>query len=156
MTPLTCAVTPYQERFQLGKETIGVSISGEVRKDIKAARKIWLPWRVLLILGVFCLATILICDHFGRLSMALPLYNCIGVFGFVIYLKWDFKHQPWFWMVISMLAALHAVSIWYIPWTSKWVPALGIAVISSADFCLILCIVAAARSMTGGETTAER
>jgi len=28
--------------------------------------------------------------------------------------------------------------IWYIPWTTKWVPALAIAAIDSADFCVIL------------------
>jgi hypothetical protein len=120
-----------------------MSISVEVKEDIKVVRKLWLPWSAVLAWTAFCLPVIVLSDHFGRLNMSLPMLNCIGVFGLLIYLKWGLRKHRWFWATLGLLVILHAVLLWYIPWTSKWVPALAIAVISSADFCLMLWILAA-------------
>lgn len=107
----------------------------QARNDIKAARKIWLPWRVLLPWGIFCLAVELALNHFGRSNLSLPLLGTIVVFSFFIYLKWDLRRQPLFWSTFVILAALHALLIWYVPWTSKWVPAVVSAGIVSVDIC---------------------
>lgn len=123
--------------------------------DIKAARKIWLPWRVLLPWGVFCLVVMLVFDHFGELNMSVPLLVSIGMFGFFIYLKWPLKRQPLFWVTIAVLAALHATLIWYIPWTSKWVPSLAIAGAASLDLCLMFWILAAVEVLLGAQASAK-
>ena len=39
-----------------------------------------------------------------------------------------------------VIAALHVPLILFVPWTTKWVPALAITVITTGDFCLILWI----------------
>jgi hypothetical protein len=127
-----------------------------MRSDLKVAKSIWLPWPALLVLGVLCLAIVLVCDHFGRLEMSLPLYNCILVFGLLFYLKWGLRRHPLFWGVMAVLAMLHAFLIWYIPWTSQWVPALAIASISSIDFCFMLWVLAATEILLGARVTAER
>jgi hypothetical protein len=64
-----------------------MSITTEFKSDLRAAKKVWLPWHILLILGIACLVVVIVADRFGRLNMALPAYNCAVVFGFVIYLK---------------------------------------------------------------------
>jgi hypothetical protein len=52
------------------------------------------------------------------------------------------------------IAALHVPLILLIPWTTQWVPALAIGVIDSADFCVIIWVLAAVgRLMEGQETT---
>jgi hypothetical protein len=57
-------------------------------------------------------------------------------------------------LIITML---HALLVWYIPWTTKWVPALAIAAIDSADFCLLLWLLTAVgRLMERGRTATER
>jgi hypothetical protein len=127
------------------------SIGNQFRNDVKAARKIWLPWRVLLPYAVLCLAVIIVCDRFGRLSMALPLLNCIAVFGLLIYLKWPLRRQPLFWTIVGVFAALHALLLWYLPWTSNWVPAAAIAGISSVDFCLMLWILIGVEALISRE-----
>jgi len=43
---------------------------------------------------------------------------------------------------MTMIAALHVVLIWWIPWTAKWVPAIAIGAIDSVDFCILLWILA--------------
>ena len=87
--------------------------------------------------------------------MSLPLLMSIGLFAFFIYLKWGLRRQPLFWSTIAVLAAVHALLIWYIPWTSKWVPAAAIAAVASIDLCLMLWVLAAVEVLVGGQTTAE-
>lgn len=94
---------------------------------------------------VFCLPVIWLCDHLGRLDMALPVLNCIAVFAFLIALKWKLRRHLWFWCILIAIAGLHVPLVLLIPWTTKWVPALAIAVIDSADFCLVIWILAAAK-----------
>jgi hypothetical protein len=118
------------------------SINDDFKQDLKAARKLWLPWRLLLPLMALCVPAFWLFDHFGLFNMALPALNCVGMFGVLIYLKRDISQKPWFWLTILILVAIHAALIWYVPWTDKWVPALSVAFISSADFCLILWILA--------------
>ena len=130
-------------------------IAAQFRNDLKTAKKIWLPWRLLLPLGVVFLGIIIVCDHFGRLNMSLPLINCLSVFGLLIYLKWGLRRRPLFWGIVSVLAVLHALLLWYIPRTSNWVPAVAIAGISSIDFCFMLWVLAAVEILLEGEEAAE-
>ena len=52
-----------------------------------------------------------------------------------------------------ILAALHVPLILFVPWTSKWVPALVIAVIGSADICLMLWIITIVGRLVEGRRT---
>jgi hypothetical protein len=118
---------------------VGIDIKG----DIDAAKKLHLPWWGLL--GVIFVGFFgaWLFDHFGRLDLVLPVLNCIAVFGFLIALKWKLRRRSWFWGIMIFIAALHVPLIMFIPWTTQWVPALAIGVIDSADFCLIVWILAA-------------
>ena len=115
----------------------------DVRKEIKAAQRIWLPWWAVLTCMAVSLPVILLFDHFGRMEMSLPTLNSVGVIGFILYLKWRLKRHAWFWIAMTMIAALHALLIWYVPWTKKWVPALAIGAIDSMDLCVILWAISA-------------
>jgi len=87
--------------------------------------------------------------------MALPVLNSIGVFGFLIALKWKLRRRFWFWGILILIAALHVPLIMFIPWTTQWVPALAIGVIDSADFCLIVWILAAVGRLMEGSNANE-
>ncbi len=43
---------------------------------------------------------------------------------------------------MTIIAALHVLLIWYVPWGTKWVPAIVIGAIDSVDFCILLWILA--------------
>jgi len=122
-------------------------IGAQFTSDLRAARKLWMPWRVLLPFGAFSFAVIIVCDHFGRENIATPMLGSILVFGGLIYLKWDLRRQPLFWSAVAILAALHALVISYVPWTSNWVPASRIAAIFSINLCLLLLISAAIETL---------
>lgn len=130
-----------------------MSLISDVKSDIKAAQKIWLPWQVLLPWGAFCLLVFLLLKHFGKYGMALPALSCIVVFSFLVYLKWNLSRKLWFWITLSALAVIHAALIWYIPWTSRWVPSLAIAFVVSLDICLMLWILALIAKFSEGRAS---
>jgi hypothetical protein len=115
-------------------------LAEDVKNDIKAAKKIRLPWWVLLCLGVVSLPIYWLFDHFGRLNTALPTLNCAGMLGFAIAVKWKLRRRAWFWITMTVLAALHVPLILFVPWTTKWVPAIAIAAIDSGDLIAMLAI----------------
>ena len=119
-----------------------MSIANDVRDEIKAAKKLRMPgWAVVCVIIVAFLCHQLFKD-FGRLDLGLPILNGIGVLGFMIALKRKLWLHAWFWGTMAVIAALHVPLILFVPWGTKWVPALAIAVIDSVDFCLILWILA--------------
>src|SRR5437879_4463920 len=117
-------------------------LANEIKSDIKAAKKIRLPWWGLLCLGTVSLPIYWLFDHFGRLNLALPILSSIVVLGFAIAVKWKMRRHVWFWITMTILAALHVPLILFVPWTTKWVPALAIAGIVSVDICVMLAILA--------------
>ena len=115
-------------------------VEKDVKNDIKAAKKIWLPWWAILGLIIGSLPIYWLFDHFGRLNIALPTLNCIGMLIFAIVLKWRMSGNAWFWITMTIIAALHVPLLVFIPWTTKWIPATAIATIDSVDLIAILAI----------------
>ena len=115
-------------------------LANDIKNDIKAAKKIWLPWWAVLSLGAVSLPIYWLFDHFGRLNTALPTLNCAGMLGLTIAVKWNLRRHAWFWITIAILAALHVPLVLFVPWTTKWVPALAIAAIDSGDLIAMLAI----------------
>ena len=62
----------------------------------------------------------------------------------------------WFWVVLTIVAALNVLMILFVPWTNRWVPALAIAVIDTADLIVILAIFSIVGKLMEGTTAAER
>jgi hypothetical protein len=79
-------------------------------------------------------------DRLGRLDLALPILNRIGVLGFVLVLKWRLSRRVWFWITMTIVVALHVLLILSISWTTKWVPASAFAGAASLDLIVILAI----------------
>jgi len=115
----------------------------DIKNDIREAKKIRLPWWVLLCLGIGSLPVYWLFDHFGRLNTSLPMLNSILVLGFILVLKRKLRRRAWFWITMTILAALHVPLVLFVPWTTRWVPALAIAAIDSADLIVMLAILAA-------------
>jgi hypothetical protein len=95
-------------------------------------------------------------DHFGALNRALPTLNSVGMLGIAIAVKWQLRRHAWFWGTVAIHAALHVPLILFVPWTTKWVPALAIAAIDSADLILMLAILTIVERFMGDAKTAAR
>ena len=51
---------------------------------------------------------------------------------------------------MAIVAAFHVALVSLVPWTTRWVPAVKIAAIGSADLILILALLALVGKFTGG------
>lgn len=127
----------------------------EVRDDIKEAKKIRLRLRAVLCWMAVCGAIELLLLHLGRFDLGLPTLNSIAVVGYTIALKRKLAHRAWFWITMTVLAALHVPLVLFVHWTTMWVPALAIAAIDSGDFILMLAILAVVGQLADGPRGAE-
>jgi hypothetical protein len=127
----------------------------DVSNDIRAAKTIRLPWWGVLCIIVGSLPVYWLFDHFGRLSIALPVLNFILVVCFILFVKRRLLRRAWFWITMAVIVAVHVPLFMLVPWTTKWIPALLIAVIDSADFCLMLWIISAVGKFMGGPEASE-
>ena len=130
-------------------------LANEIKGDIKAARKIRLHWWGLLCLGIGSFLAAWLFDHLGRFDLVLPIINGILILGFVVAVKWKLRLHAWFWGTMTILAVLHVPLILFVPWTTKWVPAIAIAAIDSADLIVMLAILSLVRKFMDGPNTAE-
>lgn len=132
-----------------------MSLARDVRRDIKAAKKLRMPGWVVVCVIIASFLCAWLFDNFGKLELVLPILNSILVLGFMLVLKRKLRRYAWFWGAMAVIAALHVPLILSFPWTTRWFPALAIAVIDSVDFCLILWILALVEKFMGEQTTAE-
>jgi hypothetical protein len=130
-------------------------LANDIKGDIKAAKKIRLPWWGVLGLIIGSLPMYWLFDNSGKLNLALPTLNCLGMLGFAIGVKWKLRRHAWFWGTITILAALHVPLILFVPWTTKWVPAIAIALIDSVDLIVMLAILSVVAKFMEGPKTSE-
>jgi hypothetical protein len=113
----------------------------QVKRDIRSINKIRLPrWSVVLVgLGAAILS--LLFAHFKRFDLVVPTVISVLALGFAITVKRNLRYYVWFWSTIATLAGVHVVLIVFVPWTSRWVPGVAIAFITTADVAVILAVV---------------
>ena len=131
-------------------------LGNEFKNDIKAARKIRLPWWGVLCVMIGTLPIIWAFDHFERYDLAMPTLYSIATLGFAIGVKWKLRRCGWFWVIMAIIAALHVLLILTIRWTTAWVPALVIVSIGSIEICAILWILYVVGKFMKGSKTTER
>lgn len=132
-----------------------MSLANDIKNDIKAARKIRLPWWGILCLIAGGLPVIWLFDHFGEFNLFLPTFNCVAVLGFAIAVKRNLRRHAWFWGTMAILAAFHVPLVLFVPWTTKWAPALVIAAIDSADLIVMLTILSVVGKFMEGSNAPE-
>jgi len=132
-------------------------VKNSVKNDVRAAQKLWLPWWAVVCLFVVGMPIPWLFGRHGRLDLVLPTWNGMLVLACAIAIKWALRRHWWFWVAMTMLAALQVALILCVPWTTKWVPALFIAVIDSAELIAMLAMITVvAKIMDGSNAPAER
>jgi hypothetical protein len=104
-------------------------------------RQMRLPWWGVLCVMVGAGALGLLFVYFGRFDLAQPALISVGMVAIAIALRWKLRRHAWFWITMTFLAALHLPLILFVPWTTKWIPAIMIAPFGIADLYAMLWIV---------------
>jgi hypothetical protein len=108
--------------------------------DLKSAKQMRLPWW-----GVLCgiIGTALIAwlfDHLGRFDLARPALYSVAMLGVTVVIKWKLRRHLWFWITMTVIVALHVLLVLFVPWNTKWVPAIVIIPIGIVDLCAMLAV----------------
>jgi len=99
-----------------------------------------LPWWGVLCVIIGSMALSLVFYRFGRFDLVRPTEICAIVLGFAIVMRWKLRRHLWFWITMTVIAALHVPLILLVPWTTRWVPAFVITPIAIGDLFAILVI----------------
>ena len=51
--------------------------------------------------------------------------------------RWELRKYLWFWLTMACIVAAHIPLVLLVPWTSRWVPAVGLLPIVVADIAAI-------------------
>jgi hypothetical protein len=133
-----------------------MQLAGDIKNDIKAVQQMRLPWWGVLCWMAGCALIVWPFYHAGRLDLARPVLYSIGMFGIAAAIKWKFRRHAWFWGTMTILAALHVLLILFVPWTTKWIPALVVIPIGIADLYVMLWVVSVVGNFMGEQNATER
>jgi NADH:ubiquinone oxidoreductase subunit 3 (subunit A) len=76
--------------------------------------------------------------------------------GVATVVKWKLRRHAWFWITMIVIVTLHVAVIFLVPWTTKWVPALVIIPIGTADVYAMLAILSVNGKFVESPKTSER
>ncbi len=112
-----------------------------LRGSLKEIKQLRLSWKGVLgvIAGTILIGLLFL--RFGRFDLARPAILSLGMIVFAIRVKWELKRRVWFWITMTVIVALHIPLILFVPWTTRWIPALVVTPICFADFVVILAII---------------
>jgi hypothetical protein len=74
----------------------------------------------------------LLAEHFTGRGSGLPTSLCAGIIFIAVWWRWDLSDRLWFWATVAAIVALHAVLIFSVHWTTRWIPAA-----ISMPFCMV-------------------
>ncbi|MFZ0137870.1 MAG: hypothetical protein WAK89_12465 [Candidatus Sulfotelmatobacter sp.] len=94
--------------------------------------------------------------YFGRFDLARSALVSVAMVALAIAMRWKLRRHVWFWVTMTFLAALHLPLILFVPWTTKWVPAIVIIPIGTADLYAMLAIVSVVGKIRGRAETSKR
>jgi hypothetical protein len=97
-------------------------------------------------------------DSFGEPGNGRAAWVGAGMILIAMKVRWELRTHIWFWITMSCIVAFHIPLVIFVPWTSRWIPAIGILPIGVADLAVIfgcLSLVEKWMSTCGGSARSE-
>jgi hypothetical protein len=113
----------------------------------------WTLWVIVAALVVFPLVPLF--HYLGRPAGGFPAALCALMLAMVVRVRWELSRHPWFWPTVIAIAAIHVPLIWFVPWTSRWVPAVIITPFCIVDALVMLAIINSVPRLSGSESSSS-
>ena len=126
------------------------------KESVEEAKKLRLSWKGGLAVTGGTILIGLLFVYFGKFQLAGPALFSALVIVVAIATKWELRRRVWFWITMTVIAALHVPLILFVPWTTKWVPAIVITPILIADLYGMLAILSVVGKLVERPKTSER
>jgi hypothetical protein len=101
--------------------------------------KVWSAWGMTAVISTFPLVPLL--KYLGRPTSGVPAYLCALMILLAVRSRWELSDEPWFWITVIAIVAIHVPFIWFVPWGNGWIPAVIKMPSCFADFFLVSAII---------------
>ena len=88
-------------------------------------------------------------DHFGKSDLTLPTLDSVAMVAIAIAMRRKLSRHVWFWITMTVIAALHVPLVLLVSWPTEWVPAIVVIPIGIADLYLMLAILSVVEKFVG-------
>jgi hypothetical protein len=76
-------------------------------------------------------------DSFGKPGNGRAAWFCAMAILIAMKVRWELRKHIWFWLTMLCIVVAHVPLVLFLPWTSRWIPAVGILPIVVADIAAI-------------------
>lgn len=76
-------------------------------------------------------------DSFGKPGNGRAAWFSAMAILIAMKVRWELRKHIWFWLTIFCIVLAHVPLVLFVPWTSRWIPAVGILPIVVVDIAII-------------------
>jgi hypothetical protein len=76
-------------------------------------------------------------DSFGKPGNGRAAWFSAMTILIAMNVRWELRKHIWFWLTMLCIVVEHVPLVLFVPWTSRWIPAVGILPIVVVDIALI-------------------
>jgi hypothetical protein len=87
--------------------------------------------------------------YFGKLAFARPTIYSAVVIAIAVAMQWELRRHVWFWITVAVIVALHVPLVLFVPWTTKWIPAILITPICAGDLAMVIALIKLVEKLVG-------
>lgn len=104
-----------------------------------------------LIIAALLAPVYLVFVYFDKPDIGLTASYCLVPLLFAIRIRWELRKHAWFWVVMTIVLALHVPLIVSWHWPNRWIPGLALLPLAAADCAIILGILKIAERLAGAK-----
>ena len=105
------------------------------------------------IIGLLMGPIIIYFIHIGKQDLGASIAVGLAMILIAVRIRWDLRHELWFWGVVGLVLALHVPLFFLVRWPKGWTPAVVITPFAMMDLLVILGIVHLAELIMGKAKT---
>jgi hypothetical protein len=121
------------------------------KEDKARLKRMRLPGRSILPLIVVAVCVCWLFDSMGRLELFIPVTASIAAFVLILVVKWRLRRYVWFWVTITVFAALHVAMLRLVAWPKGRIPAATSTGAGIIDIFAMLAIISVVGHLCGSE-----